>query len=134
VADFYFTQQGDITVSANGDIGVTETIWRDDSQQAYVRLMTDIGDFSLYPGLGADLSRLYGMPQSEATANVGKELISAALSRENRFAGKAIVINAAPTGPQTIRFDVYVVSGSRDQLILSIQQDLGVIPELEAGE
>lgn len=126
MADFYFTGEGDITLSANGDIGATESTWRDDAQQAYIRIMTEPGDFVLYPSLGADLPRLYGMPQSEATAEHGRQIISNALARENRFAGKSINIKAVPTGPQTIRFDVYVTSGTRDQLILSIQQDLGV--------
>lgn len=126
MADFYFTGEGDITLSSNGDIGITESLWRDDSQQAYIRVMTEPADFVLYPQLGADLSRLYGMPQSEATANYGKELILEALERENRFVGRGLNITAVPTGPQTIRFDVYITTGSRDQLILSIQENLGV--------
>lgn len=127
IADFYFTGEGDITLSANGDIGRTETIWREDSQNAYLRIMTEPGDFLLYPTLGADLSRLYGMPQSEQTASYGKAIIKEALDRENRFTGKGIDITAVPTSPQTIRFDIYITSGSRSQLVLSIQQDLGVV-------
>lgn len=127
VADFYFTGEGDITLSANGDIGRTQSTWRDDSQQAYIRVMTEPGDFLLYPSLGADLSRLYGMPQSQATANHGIAIINEALSRENRFIGKPISVIGVPVSPQTIRFDIYITSGSKDRLVLSIQQDLGVI-------
>jgi len=126
MADFYFTGAGDITLSANGDIGLTDSTWRDDAQQAYIRIMTDPGDFVMYPALGADLSQMYGMPQSEATAEFGRRVIADALARENRFTGKGLDIKAVPTGPQTIRFDIYITSGSRDQLVLSIQQDLGV--------
>lgn len=125
--DFYFSGKGDITVSSNGDIGQTETIWRDDAQQAYVRVMTEPGDFLLYPQLGSNLSLLYGMPQTQMTADYGKAIITEALARENRFAGKTIDISAVPTGPQTIRFDIHVTSGSRHQLILSIQQDLQIL-------
>lgn len=126
MADFYFTGAGDITISSNGDIGQTDTIWRDDAQQAYIRVMTEPGDFLLYPRLGSQLSLLYGMPQTQATADYGKQIITEALARENRFAGKVINIVAIPTGPQTIRFDIHVTSGSRNQLILSIQQDLSI--------
>lgn len=91
-----------------------------------MRVMTEQGDFLLYPNLGADLNRLFGMPQSAETAQYGKELILSALNRENRFAGQAIDITAVPTGPQTIRFDIFIASGSRRQLILSVQQDLGL--------
>lgn len=120
------TGLGDLTISSNGDIGQTDTAWRDDSQQAYLRVMTEPGDFLLYPQMGSNLSLLYGMPQTQATADYGKQIITEALARENRFAGKAIDIKAVPTGPQTIRFDIHVTSGSRNQLILSIQQDLNV--------
>lgn len=125
--DFYFTQNGDITVSSTGDIGMTDTPWRDDAQQAYIRLMTEPGDWVLYPTLGADLTQLYGKPQSIATAELGKSIIRAALDREGRFSGKSIYVNAVPTGPQTIRFDVYVASQQADNLLLSIEQSLGVV-------
>lgn len=126
MADFYLTGEGDITISANRDVGITDSMWRDDAQQAYVRVMTEPGDFLLYPTMGSNLSALYGMPQTSQTADYGKQIIMAALARENRFAGKALNINAVPTGPQTIRFDIYITSGSRNQLILSIQQDLSI--------
>jgi hypothetical protein len=66
------------------------------------------------------------MPQTEATGQYGAALIEEALNREGRFIGKPIRINAVPTGPQTIRFDIFIESGSRSQLILSVEQDLGV--------
>lgn len=126
MADFYFTESGDIALAANGDIGETDTDWRDDAQQAYVRIKTDPGDWTIWPSLGADMTRLFGMPQSPQTGELGKQIIIAALQRENRFAGKGLEINAVPTGPQTIRFDIYITNGTRDSLILSIEQDLGV--------
>lgn len=126
MADFYFGEDGDIKVSPNGDIAITENVWRDDSQQAYIRVMTEPGDFLLYPDLGANLEALYGMPQSEATANLGKEIIQSALNREGRFQGRGITVNAVPTSRYTIRFDIYVRFNTRDNLVLQIEQDLGV--------
>lgn len=128
--DWYFNEAGDITLAPQGDVALTNTAWRDDAQQAYIRVMTEPGDYVLYPNLGAEMSLLYGMPQSEATANYGKQLIQAALERENRFAGKGIEITAAPTGPQTIRFDIYITSGARDILLMKIEQNLGLEPAL----
>jgi hypothetical protein len=126
VADFYMTEAGDLTVSASGDLAFTNTAWRDDVQQAYIRMMTDAGDFLIYPELGATLSLLYGKPQSPETGQLGVNMITAALDRESRFVGKRYTVNAVPTGPQTIRFDVSIVSGSREQIVLSIEQNLGV--------
>lgn len=122
--DLYFTEEGDITVSHSGDIAVTPTAWRDDVQQAHIRIMTDEGDYRLYPALGASLSKLYGMPQSPATGKYGEELVRAALEREGRFVGLPISVRAVPTGPQTLRFDVVILSGSREQIRLSVEQDL----------
>lgn len=122
--DLYFTENGDIQPAPNGDFAMTPSRWRDDVQQAYIRIMTDEADFELYPTLGASLSRLFGMPQSPETGTYGATLIEAALNREGRFLGKSFTVDAVPTGPQTIRFDVFVTSGNRDQVLLSVEQSL----------
>ena len=124
--DFYFGQDGDIKIDSTGDIGLTEDSWRDEAQQVYIRCMTDVGDFRLYPALGADLNRLIGMPQSESTGDYGIALIKSALDREGRFTGKVIEVKAVPTGPQTIRFDIYVITNTVPRQVLSVQQELGV--------
>lgn len=124
--DFYFSQDGDLKLSSQADVAITETEWRNDAQQAYIRLMTEPGDWTLYPNLGTQLAELYGRPQSQETANYGISLIQAALAREGRFAGKQIIVKAVPTGPQTIRFDLFLGSPVQGSLILSIEQSLGV--------
>ena len=126
MADCYISDGGDLQVSTTGDIAMTETIWRDHSQQAYIIMMTPVTDFALYPTLGTELESLIGMPQTEATGNYGCELIKAALNRNGKFQGVPIAVNAIPTGFQSIRFDIYITMGSRSELILSIEQDLGV--------
>jgi hypothetical protein len=124
--DFYFSAEGDIKISSNGDIALTDTDWRDDAQQAYIRLKTEPGDWTLYTHLGADLASLYGMPQSLETGNLGIKLIQTALNRGGRFVGRSIEVKAVPTSIQTIRFDIYIKSGERNALVMSIEQDLGV--------
>lgn len=124
--DLYFNESGDIQPSPSGDIATTSTTWRDDVQQAYIRIMTDEGDYVLYPELGATLSNLWGMPQSPETGNMGSDLITSALDREGRFRGKPYSVNAVPTGFQTIRFDVSITSGSREAIVLSVEQNLQI--------
>lgn len=124
--DFYCDQNGDIKVNPTGDVGLTENSWRNDAQQAYIRCMTEVGDYTLYPGIGADLTRLIGMPQSRETGQYGSELIKAALEREGRFTGRGIEVKAIPEGPQTIRFDIYIVTNSIPRQILSVQQGLNI--------
>lgn len=127
--DLYLDESGDIRASSSGDIAVARTPWRDDVQQAYIRLMTDQGDFELFPDLGASLSRLQGMPQSPRTGQEGEALIISALKRDGRFEGKGIDVKSVPVSPQRIRFDVTIISGSRRDLTLSIEQDLGLTEE-----
>lgn len=126
MADFYFTEAGDIAIGADGDVAMTDTDWRDDVQAAYIRVMTDPGDFLLYPTFGAGLSQLYGMPQSPETGQIGIKLIESAMDRENRFKGKNYNVSAVPISWQSIRFDVDITSGSRDTIRLSVQQNLNV--------
>jgi len=49
--DLYMDESGDLAVSPAGDLAVTQTTWRDDVQQAYIRIMTEMGDFEVYPEL-----------------------------------------------------------------------------------
>ena len=98
---------------------------QNDVQQVYVRLMTEPGDFFSYPTLGVDLTTLYGMPQIPKTGEYGKQLIKTALEREGVFKGRNITIEAVPTGPDTIRFDVHVLTSANQPVTLSIKQNLG---------
>lgn len=126
MSDFFFDETGDIRTAPGGDIALTDSSWRDDAQQAYIRIKTQPGDFLMYPDLGADLDQLRGMPQSESTGSIGKQIIKRALENGTVFQGRQIFYKAIPTGPQTIRFDIYIVSNSQDSHILSIEQNLGV--------
>jgi hypothetical protein len=125
VSDLFLTLDGDILINGNNDVARVNTSLQNDVQQVYVRLMTEPGDFSAYPNLGVDLSILYGMPQNQQTGQMGKNLILAALNREQTFKGRNIDVSAVPTSPDTIRFDIHVQSGSNQPVTLSIKQNLG---------
>lgn len=124
--DFYLTEDGDLAISHRGDIEVTPTPWRNYSQQAYIRIMTPVSDFTMYPTLGSELDQLIGMPQTAETGAYGKTLIRNALLRDGFFTGIPIEVNAVPVSLQAIRFDIYITAGSRNELILSIEQNLGI--------
>jgi hypothetical protein len=126
VSDFYIDLAGDLRITGNGDIALTQSPGEKDIQQVYLRLMTEPGDFYIYPNLGTDLSMLYGMPQTPETGDFGKRLIRAALERENIFGNRQISIEAVPTSADSIRFDVFIVSDFNQKTVLSITQSLGV--------
>ena len=126
MSDLYFTTNGDILIGGNKDITLTNSSLQSDIQQAYLRLMTEPGDFYIYPTLGIDLSLLYGMPQTPETGEFGKRLIQAGLQREGIFKGRNIKIDAVPTSRDTIRFDVHIISDIDQPVVLSVSQTLGV--------
>jgi hypothetical protein len=125
MSDLYFTLNGDILIGGNKDIVLTNSSMQSDVQQAYIRLMTEPGDFYIYPLLGIDLSLLYGMPQSAETGEFGKKLIQTGLQREGIFKGRNIKIDSVPTSKDTIRFDVHIISDIDQPVVLSVSQTLG---------
>lgn len=126
MTDLYFTLTGDIAINGNKDIAIANSPLQSDIQQIYIRLMTEPGDFYIYPQLGIDLSIMYGMPQTPETGEFGKRLIKAGLQREGLFKGRNITIDAVPTSRDTIRFDVHVLSDIDQPIVLSVNQTLGV--------
>jgi hypothetical protein len=125
MSDLYFTLDGDIVISGLKDIALAPSSMHEDIQQIYLRMMTEPGDFYIYPQLGIDLSRLYGMPQSKETAEFGKALIRGGIQREGLFKGRNIQIKAVPTSPDTIRFDIHIISDIDEPIMLSVSQNLG---------
>jgi hypothetical protein len=124
--DLHIDLNGDLVVNGSGDLAVAVDQSAIDTQQVYIRLMTEPGDFFMYPQLGTDLSLLYGMPQTPQTGDFGKRLIRAALEREGVFKNRQITIEAVPTSADAIRFDVYLMGSNSEPTVLSITQDLGV--------
>ena len=124
MSDLFLTMSGDLLVNGNKDIASVNLGSQNDVQQIYLRLMTEPGDFYVYPSLGTDLSILYGMPQSQETGNLGQRLIREALERENIFAGRNIEITSVPTGPDSIRFDVHITSDTNEPIVRSVTQNL----------
>jgi len=124
MSDLFLTMSGDLLINGNKDIASVNLGSQNDVQQIYLRLMTEPGDFYVYPSLGTDLSILYGMPQSQETGNLGQRLIREALERENIFVGRNIEITSVPTGPDSIRFDVHITSDTNEPIVLSVTQNL----------
>jgi len=57
--DIRMTFDGDISISSNKDIELISSSAENDIQNVYIRLMTEPGDFKIYPQLGVSLSELY---------------------------------------------------------------------------
>lgn len=125
MSDLYFTLTGDLAINGNKDIAITNSPLQSDIQQVYIRLMTEPGDFYIYPQLGIDLSLMYGMSQTPQTGEFGKRLIKSGLTREGLFKGRNMSVDAVPTGRDSIRFDVHLFSDVDQPVTLSVSQTLG---------
>lgn len=125
MSDFYIDLNGDLVINGSGDIAVVQDRGTKDVQHVYMRLMTEPGDFFIYPQLGVELSTLYGMPQTPQTGDLGKRLIRAGLEREGVFKNRQITIEAVPVSADSIRFDVYLAGSDYQPVVLSVTQDLG---------
>lgn len=125
MSDLYFSVTGDIVINGNKDVALVDSTMQADIQQIYLRMMTEPGDFYIYPLLGIDLSALYGMPQTPETGEFGKRLIKSGLQREGLFKGRNIKIDAVPTSRDTIRFDIHLISDINQPITISVTQTLG---------
>lgn len=126
MSDIHLTMSGDFLINGGKDIALTNSNLQDDIQQVYLRLMTEPGDFKIYPSLGTDLSSLYGMPQCQETGDYGSQMIRAALEKEDIFAGRNIQITSVPTSKNSIRFDVHIITDTNQPVTISVNQSLGV--------
>lgn len=124
--DLYFSEDGDLKTSVSGDIAITYSESRNLAQQIYLRLMTVLGDYPLYPNIGSEIEKLFAMPQSKETGKLGERMVMEALQRDGRLKNRPISVRAVPTSTKTIRFDIYTIIDNKKSLVLSVEQDLGV--------
>jgi phage baseplate assembly protein W len=122
--DLYFTEDGDLARATNGDIAVTTSEQQFIVQQCQMRLATERGDFVTYPNLGASLQQLIGLPNTQATARFGQSLIEAAICYDNLVARGRATVEATPTGPDTIVFNITIPVGNRQSVQLTLTQIL----------
>jgi hypothetical protein len=124
--DLHLSETGDLGVDPNGDIALTTSSKEQVREQCLLRLATELGDFTCYPNIGADLQRLVGMPNSPATAQLGVKLINRSLVFDSLISRGGISVNATPTAPDTITFKVSIPYGDRTTLNLTLEQLLTV--------
>lgn len=126
ISDLYFTEDGDISVSTSGDVGVTSSTQEFLSQQARLRLATRRGDFLPYPRLGADLQRLVGLPNTPRTARFGADLIYKNLTYDGFMQPGRVKVDATPLRPDLIEFEVQLASGTKERIVLTLSQLLTI--------
>jgi hypothetical protein len=125
-SDLYLTATGDLAVANTGDIAVTNSTAEFLRQQCSMRLATRLGDFVVYGRLGGDLQRLIGMPNIPQTARLGKQLILRTLTYDGLVSSQTPTVDATPTAPDKIEFEVKIPYGRREFINITLTQLLTV--------
>jgi hypothetical protein len=80
--DLVWTSRGDIAIGHNGDIADTfSDPLRSLYQEIRTRIMSEIGDWVIYPEIGASISDFVGEPNTKVTAESVKNRIQSALAK-----------------------------------------------------
>jgi hypothetical protein len=104
--DLALTPTGDLVPNWLGGLVTVNGIACDQQDIAY-RAQTNDPDQQLY-NIGCNLDDLIGLPNSQATANVGIVNIENALTTDGRFSATNLTIDGFPLDLQTIQFDIYL--------------------------
>jgi len=95
--DLAWTSKGDLSLSHDGDIMDTyEDPLRSLYQEIRTRVMSEQGDWSIYPGLGANLSDFVGEPNNKQTAESIKVRIISSLTRSGLVQNADVNVRCVP--------------------------------------
>ncbi len=85
-----------------------------DIQDIYIRLFTETTDFSVYPDMGANISDLKGMFNEPETAELGKQKIISALTRDFRFDESNFSIDVVPVSHDKLIYFIELYTSEGD--------------------
>ena len=106
-----------------------------DRQVITNRLKTEHLEWYHHPEIGAKLSLLKGEPNTRETGQMGVDLITKCLTKDNFVREEDLVVRATPLDLQTILFYI-VVNRDGMELKMAIGYELnhGILTEYEVGE
>jgi len=127
--DFLWSPEGDLIISALGDIdstsrhaGLLSLV-----QEIQTRIRSDVGDWTTQPSIGANLSDLVGRPCNQEVAEAGKVKIQASLTRGGFLPANSFKVRYIPISQTEVVYNILCQAPgtSPDQIInLSLAVDL----------
>ena len=115
--DFSWTSRGDLAIGHNGDLADTYgDPLRSLYQEIRTRTMSALGDWKLYPNLGANLENYVGEPNDKRTAEAIKLRIIASLAKDGLVNTRDMQIRYIPIDVDKIMFriSISVASSARN--------------------
>lgn len=110
VKDLKYVWSGDFELADNGDLKDTSgNRLQSFVQEVQTRLYADLYDWELQPHIGASLSELKGEPNDRDTAEAGKAMIIAALTKDGLCDKSAVQVRYSPVGRHNLLYRIKIV-------------------------
>lgn len=129
-SDFAWSTRGDLVIGHDGDIMDTyDDPLRSLYQEIRTRVMSTLGDWAMYPDLGANVEEFVGEPNNKVTAEALKTRIIAAIMRNGLVHGADLKVKYSPIDIDKIMFRISIavaptaINGGSDYLGLSFLYD-----------
>jgi hypothetical protein len=100
--DLLWSSRGDYYFSEGDLMDTDHDPLRSLSQEINTRLEAETGDWTVFPDIGANLSKFVGEPNTPVIAEAIKISIQAALTRDGFIANKDITIRTMPLTRETL--------------------------------
>jgi hypothetical protein len=101
--DLYWTATGDFLLGDRGDLEDTKNdIARAFIQRVRTRLQSRKGDWALEQGVGADLTDIAGLPNTQATGALMEDNIRTELERDGLVRSEDLQVSVFPLGPRSL--------------------------------
>lgn len=99
--DILTDDDGDLVVAANGDLDLADAA-RTAMQDIVFRVRTQHQDYNIHPLIGANLSALFGEPNSVQNGDRIKAQVFRALTRDGRFRDTSLNIEVVPVATDEV--------------------------------
>jgi len=95
--DLAWTSRGDVVIGHNGDLMDTyDDPLRSLHQEVRTRVMSAVGDWRIYPELGASIEDYVGEPNTKITAEAVKTRVTAAITRNGLVSNSDLKVQYVP--------------------------------------
>lgn len=122
VTDLKFSDEGDFVIGEDGDFSLSsgEECLR---ESVSVRIKTDIGEWGVFPRLGANLSTLIGRKNNRNSLDIGIFNIRSSLVYDNFIPFGSLSITGLPAG-NVIMFIVKIRASDRLDFSIAVRVNL----------
>lgn len=126
IVDIYFTPEGDFFLSDNEDLeDTTRYAYRGLIQKITTRMESSKGDWPLQQGVGADLNRFVGQPNTQVTGSNIVRAIQNELVGSGVLLASELLVEVVPLTQDIVGIILFITpAGSSRSIVLNFTYDL----------